>query len=95
AAEEKDEERVFSLANMLPSRRTSAWVLSILILLAFLAVPLWSFASYQAAQKVDTRNIYALKAEHSWTPGALSEAHHALETKCEACHREAFVSVRD
>src|SRR3546814_3972732 len=27
--------------------------------------------------------------------GPLSQAHHALEGRCETCHQKAFVSVRD
>ena len=30
-----------------------------------------------------------------WTSGALSKAHHGLEGDCQACHVDAFVSVRD
>lgn len=93
ASEEKDEARVFSLAGLLPSRRASAWVLALLVLAAFLAVPIWTFAQHKPGE--DHRSIYALKAQHSWSSGPLSQAHHALEQNCEACHRQAFVSVRD
>lgn len=34
-------------------------------------------------------------ADGSWTSGPLSDAHHALEGNCEACHTKPFVSVRD
>lgn len=93
ASEEKDEARVFSLAGLLPSRRASAWTLALLVLIAFLAVPIWTFSQYRSGE--DHRNIYALKTQHSWSSGPLSAAHHGLEQKCEACHKQAFVSVRD
>lgn len=90
--EEYEEAAAFSLKGKLPGKRASAWVLAILVLVAFLALPVWS---YVQKQRSDNRNIYAATADRSWSSGPLSAAHHALENKCEACHVQAFVSVRD
>src|SRR3546814_8941083 len=62
------------------------------ILVGFLAVPIWSYAGRPAD---DTRNIYTVVGDKSWSSGPLSQAHHALEGRCETCHQKAFVSVRD
>lgn len=103
ASEEKDEVRSFSLAGTMIGKRPLAWGLALIILIAFLAVPI---ISYSLRPKEDTRNIYAVMKEKgagrdvvfgdaSWSSGPLSRAHHALEGKCESCHQKAFVSVRD
>ncbi|HWV11768.1 MAG TPA: cytochrome c3 family protein [Sphingobium sp.] len=92
ASEEKDEARVFSLARHAPSKRLTAWALVLAILIGFLAVPIYSYATRPAN---DTRNIYSVKGDGAWSSGPLSQAHHALEGKCESCHQKAFVSVRD
>ena len=103
ASEEKDEIRSFSLAGTMIGKRPLAWGLALFILLAFLAVPIISYALRPAQ---DTRNIYAVMKEKdaqkdmvfgdaSWSSGPLSRAHHGLEGKCESCHSQAFVSVRD
>ena len=92
AEEEREEASAFSLRGKLPGKRATAWLLLAAILVGFLAIPIWGFFHRTAE---DTRSIYALHADRSWSSGPLSEAHHALEKNCEACHREAFVSVRD
>jgi predicted CXXCH cytochrome family protein len=92
ASAAKEEERVFSLASTLPGKRLTAWGLVLAILIGFLAVPIISYASRPAT---DTRNIYTVKGDAAWSSGPLSRAHHALEGKCESCHSQAFVSVRD
>jgi len=92
ASEEKEEARVFSLRGLLPGKRLTAWGLALAILIGFLAVPIWSYASRPAN---DMRNIYTVVGDKSWSSGPLSQAHHALEGRCETCHQKAFVSVRD
>ena len=92
ASEEKEEARVFSLARLLPGKRLTAWGLALAILIGFLAVPIYSYATRPAD---DMRNIYSVKGDGAWSSGPLSQAHHALEGKCETCHQKAFVSVRD
>ena len=92
ASEEKEEARVFSLARLLPGKRLTAWGLALAILIGFLAIPIYSYATRPAD---DMRNIYSVKGDGAWSSGPLSQAHHALEGNCETCHQKAFVSVRD
>jgi predicted CXXCH cytochrome family protein len=97
ASEEKEEARVFSLRGLLPGKRLTAWATVLAILIGFLAVPIVSFATRPSE---DVRSIHAMKTDQvkgdgAWSPGALSQAHHGLEGKCETCHQKAFVSVRD
>ena len=92
AAEERDETKAFSLRGLLPAKRGTAWALVVAVLIGFLAIP--SLAALQK-QHHDARTIYAARSDASWSSGPLSQAHHALEGNCEACHKKAFVSVRD
>lgn len=92
ASEDKDEAAIFSLSSKMPSKRTMAWVFSLAVLAIFLAVPIISFAMRPAT---DNRKIDEVLLDSTWSAGALSSAHHGLEENCEACHVNAFVSVRD
>ncbi|GFZ90970.1 MULTISPECIES: cytochrome c3 family protein [Sphingobium] len=92
ASEEKEETKVFSLRGLLPGKRLTAWALALAILIGFLAIPIWSYAGRPVD---DTRNIYKMVGDKAWSSGPLSQAHHALEGRCETCHQKAFVSVRD
>lgn len=92
ASEEKDEAAIFSLKEKLPGKRAVAWALSILILVAFLAVPMISFAT---RAPVNNPKVDQVAGDKAWSPGPLSDPHHALEQKCEACHVKAFQSVRN
>ena len=92
AAEEKDEAEVFSLKGKLPGKRPMAWLLLVAVLVAFLAVPIISFSLRPAKADPKTSHVVGDKA---WSPGALSDAHHALEKNCTACHVKPFESVRD
>lgn len=91
ASEDKEEARVFSLRGLLPGRRVSAWALALLILVAFLAVPVWTYASYKGVKERPER----FHADQSWSSGPLSLAHRSLEGDCQACHVNAFEAVRD
>lgn len=88
-----DEATAYSLRRLLPGKRATAWILAVLIMAVFVGLPIWWHGVAQGAP--DTRNIYAVRTQQSWSSGPLSDAHHALEGKCEACHVKAFVSVRD
>lgn len=89
-----DAKRSFALEAALPSKRALSWVLLSAILLAFLAIPVTSHLMRERIEPdVDRPGGVALDA--SWSTGKLSRAHHALEDNCEACHVDAFVSVRD
>jgi hypothetical protein len=86
--------RSFALAGVLPGKRGVAWLSLVAILLAFLAVPIYSHLTRKPV-KPDIDRPGAVLMDASWSPGALSKAHHALEGNCEACHVQAFVAVRD
>lgn len=92
AEEEREEAAAFSLKGKLPGRRLTAWLLVAAVLIGFLAVPVWS---YLAGRFGPQKSIYEQQAQHSWSSGPLSAAHHSLENSCESCHVQAFVSVRD
>lgn len=84
-----EEKRRFSLQGVLPGKRVTSWVLAVVVLLAFLAIPILSHALRDPASK------QGVIGDASWNPGELSLAHHSLTNRCEACHVKAFVSVRD
>ncbi len=84
-----DEKRSFTLAGVLPGRRSMSWLLAALVLMAFLALPIIS----NLTKGPDThKNVMGDK---SWSSGPLSQAHHGLEKRCEACHVKPFEAVRD
>jgi hypothetical protein len=86
--------RGFALASVLPSKRAISWALVAVILLAFLAVPIFSHLTRdRIAPDADRSDTVAF--DSSWSTGSLSLAHHGLEDSCEACHVDAFVAVRD
>ena len=91
SAEEKDQQTVFTLRGLMPGKRASAYALIALILAAFLAWPIWTYATASPA-KIRPDGYHADKA---WESGPLSKAHANLENDCQACHVKAFVAVRD
>jgi hypothetical protein len=92
-----DAAKGFTLASVLPGKRGMAWLAFAAIILAFLAVPIWSHLhrpqESAAALQSDRRDL--VEWDKSWESGKLSLAHHGLEGKCEACHVQPFVAVRD
>lgn len=91
----KDKVRGFSLAGALPGKRVLAWGGLVAILVAFLAVPVWSHFHREPVERPDYDGQGVVKMDASWSTGSLSSVHHGLEDKCEACHTEPFVAVRD
>lgn len=91
ASQDKDEQKVFSLRGAMPGKRASAWAFVALIMVAFLAFPIWSYASSRG-EKIRPEQFHA---DSTWTSGSLSSAHASLEKDCQACHVDAFVAVRD
>jgi predicted CXXCH cytochrome family protein len=79
----------FSLAGAMPGKRVLSWLLGIAILLAFLAVPIIG----NLTRTPDAKS--GAVGDGAWSSGPLSLAHHALETRCEACHVKPFEAVRD
>lgn len=86
-AEPIDEKTGFSLAGKLPAKRTMSWLLGLAVLIAFLALPIASALNRAPQQSVT--------GDAAWSSGPLSQAHHQLEGKCEACHTKPFEAVRD
>jgi predicted CXXCH cytochrome family protein len=85
----------FALASALPSKRMMAWISLAAILIAFLAIPVYSHLARDRAAEVDPEKPGQVAMDGSWSTGALSLAHHDLEDNCEACHVEPFQSVQD
>lgn len=84
----------FALSSVLPSKRLMSWIGLAAILLAFLAVPIFSHLTRERVAP-DYKGEGQVAMDASWSTGALSLAHHGLEDNCEACHVEPFVAVRD
>lgn len=104
ASENKDENRAFSLAGVAPSKRLSAWGFALLVLLAALAWPMWSFYAHRSANvaqaqaattQPDAIRNAGFHPDEMWSSGKLSLAHANLEGNCQACHVKPFVAVRD
>ncbi len=89
--EKADSAALFSLKGKVPGKRMSAWTFSILILVACLAWPIYTF--YQTRGQEERSDSYY--ADTMWISGPLSEHHANLANDCQACHQQAFVSVRD
>lgn len=87
----KGDERMFSLASAMPSKRLTAWVLSIFVLAVFLAWPIKAYYDRQQQQSATER----YHPDKMWSSGRLSQAHAGLEKNCAACHVKAFEAVRD
>lgn len=85
----------FALGGALPSKRVMAWVAMAAILVAFLAVPIYTHMTRDVVAEPDIDDTGAVVMDASWSTGALSSVHHGLEDNCEACHVEPFVAVRD
>ena len=78
-----------AIAGIIPGKRAMSWALVLLILGIFLALPIAS--NLTRGDKTQQSVI----GDRSWSPGKLSLAHHALETRCVACHVKPFEAVRD
>ncbi len=92
--EGKDRLRGFSLVSALPGKRAMAWAGLLAILVAFLAVPIWSSLSRTIVDP-DIDGSGAVQMDASWSSGPLSSVHHGLEDNCEACHVAPFQPVQD
>ena len=91
STKERDEIGLFTLRGVLPSRRIMAWTLSVIVLLALLVLPIYTFYNYQNSEKRPA----AFHADSLWSSGSLSSPHAGLGMNCQSCHTEAFVAVRD
>lgn len=89
ANEAADENNSFSLASVMPGKRAMSWILALLVLAVFLAIPITSNLLRDPAAK------QTAIGDKSWSAGKLSLAHHALEGNCNACHVKPFEPVQD
>ena len=96
SAEEKDERAIYSLKGLLPGKRMSAWGFALLVLVAMLAWPIYTWASYKnLAYHEKAERPAGFHGDELWLSGKLSLAHQQLSGDCQACHVDAFVAVRD
>ena len=74
------------------SKRSAAWILAILTLLGTLVIPLGSVFVHRQG-----KSLPAIVPEDTfWTAGPLTPPHEtAAGTKCNACHQELFIHVKD
>ena len=87
---------VYNLKGLLPGKRASAWAFAAAMLIAFLAWPIYSYATYdELALKKDASRPAGYHGDEAWESGKLSLAHQSLENDCQACHVKPFVAVRD
>ncbi|WOE76164.1 cytochrome c3 family protein [Alterisphingorhabdus coralli] len=94
--EEKDEREIYSLIGKLPGKRGSAWGFVALVVIACLAWPVYTWATYRdLAYNEDVKRPDGVHGDGFWSSGSLSLAHNSLKDDCQACHVDAFVSVRD
>lgn len=91
----KDQLAGFGLASVLPSRRIVSWVAVVAIIVAFLAIPIFTHLTRTPVAEPDIDGQGAVLMDASWSTGSLSSVHHGLENQCEACHTQPFVAVRD
>ena len=97
---DKSAEKEFSLVSVLPSKRATAYVLSLAILGLFLAWPVMNY--FERRDQPNTPTMAATLAagnafhpDSTWSSGKLSLSHTGLEQNCKACHVNAFEAVRD
>lgn len=91
SSEAKDSKYVFSLGKVGGRMRLPAWILVITILAALLAWPIWTWSNFHLAK---TR-ADSFHADQSWSSGKISLGHASFAKDCQACHVNAFESVRD
>jgi hypothetical protein len=81
-----EEVRTFSPQAVGLSKRAMAWTFGLLIVAVCLIWPITAFYG-----QLNPR----IHADSQWESGHLSRVHAFLEKDCQACHKQAFVAVRD
>lgn len=85
-------------------RRVVAWVLGLVVLLAFLALPVAGFLARPLPPTAATARALAAephfarvgpRSDRAWLSGPMSSAHVRLVADCKACHQAPFESVTD
>ena len=98
---DKSDEKLFSLASVMPSKRAGAYVLTLAVLAFFLAWPIKTY--YDRQQRPDQLPTMAATVaaagqfhpDEMWSSGSLSQVHSGLQNNCTACHAKPFEAVRD
>lgn len=94
-----------SVAESGLGKRKTAWVLSLVILLLFLAIPVgWPFLSpgkddgLDPVRKVSGATMaqgHEMAFDIGWVPGEMMNSHKFFAHNCTACHTKPFVQVED
>ncbi|HEX8402899.1 MAG TPA: cytochrome c3 family protein [Allosphingosinicella sp.] len=97
---DKSAEREFSLVSVLPSKRISAYALTLAVFAMFLAWPVWTYVERvnrptQPSAPLMLASGQNFHPDSTWSSGRLSLSHQGLEKNCQACHVKAFEAVRD
>ena len=74
------------------SKRRPAWVLAVIILLLFLALPVVN--ALLPSLRESTEKM-AITPDASWNPGPLASGHAGFGNECARCHELPFQRVRD
>lgn len=88
---DRDAERLFSLASVMPGKRPMAWMLTFVVLGLCLAWPIKAYYDRQHRAEQFAR----FQADKIWSSGHLSQAHASLGSNCTTCHVKPFEAVRD
>jgi len=88
---DRDADRLFTLASVLPGKRAMAWLLVAAVLVVGLALPIKAWHDRQQR----TAQFARFQADELWSSGHLSKGHANLQQNCGACHVTPFESVRD
>lgn len=82
-----------TLAEVGWRKRPWAWVLFVIALIGGLLLPWGGLAG--DAQAVKTLRAWHLPSDTQWLSGPLHAAHSSLAERCDSCHTEPFVRVRN
>jgi hypothetical protein len=84
--------RRLTLASLRLPKRWAAWLLAILVLVMFFAIPAGRILDLPWR---DASKSTGVTGDRFWNPGPMLLAHQPIETRCAACHTVAFQHVRD
>jgi predicted CXXCH cytochrome family protein len=73
-------------------KRSASWLLFAAILAGFLVVPLLALPVKSTR---DALRASWLPSDRAWSSGAVHAAHRTIEGRCEVCHEQPFVRVRN
>ncbi|WP_411818341.1 cytochrome c3 family protein [Hyphococcus sp. DH-69] len=98
-SDERDENSVFGMKGYAPDKRLTAWSAILLILIAFLALPIGlHFRAKQDNPEIASQTLpdkIAHKTTDPWMAGSISSSHANLTNDCRSCHVKPFTRVLD